>query len=146
MTRTLVPTAANLICQHGSHVLLIKRSNKTTVWPNFWAFPWGKVEDNELFREAALREAREEVGINGNITDIHGETITMLRSIQWTKIVYFGRIEHYENAPEILEPSLATDLAWFPVTDLPEPMIPHHKTGLEAILNWIGYTEIDIVL
>ena len=82
MTRTLVPAAANLICQHGSHVLLIKRSNKTTVWPNFWAFPGGKVDDNEFFREAALREAGEVIAINGKPEDIKEETITMIRSIQ----------------------------------------------------------------
>ena len=61
MSRTLIPAAANLICQHGSHVLLMKRSDRTEMWPNFWAFPGGKVDENELFREAALREAREEI-------------------------------------------------------------------------------------
>jgi hypothetical protein len=25
-------------------------------------------------------------------------------------------------------------------------MIPHHKTGLDAILKWVWYTEIDIVI
>lgn len=146
MARTLIPAAANLICQHGSHILLIKRSDKTEMWPNFWAFPGGKVDENELFREAALREAREEVGIIGKSSNIKGETIVAMRSIQWTKVVYFGRIEHYDNAPAIIEPDLATDLAWFAIDDLPEPMIPHHKTGLEAILHWIAYNEIDIVV
>lgn len=82
MTRVLVPAAANLIVKHGSHVLLMKRSEKTTVWPNFWAFPGGKVNENELFREAALRETQEEIGINGKISDITGETIVMHRSVQ----------------------------------------------------------------
>ena len=146
MSRILIPAAANLICMHGSHVLLIKRSNSTEVWPNFWAFPGGKVDANELFREAALREAEEEIGIIGNPENINAETIVMMRSIQWTKVVYFGRIEHYTNAPAIIETDLATDLAWFPISELPEPMIPHHKTGLEAIMNWMAYSEIDIIV
>jgi len=43
-----------------------------------------------------------------------------------------------------MEPELATDLAWFPITELPSPMIPHHISGLDAILRGVGYTEIDI--
>lgn len=116
------------------------------MWPNFWAFPGGKVDANEFFREAALREAQEEVGIIGKPEDINEETIVMMRSIQWTKVIYFGRIDQYTNSPAIIEPDLATDLAWFSIDDLPEPMIPHHKTGLEAILHGVAYTEIDIVL
>ena len=116
------------------------------MWPNFWAFPGGKVDANEFFREAALREAQEEVGIIGKPEDINEETIVMIRSIQWTKVIYFGRIDQYTNSPAIIEPDLATDLAWFSIDDLPEPMIPHHKTGLEAILQGVAYTEIDIVL
>jgi 8-oxo-dGTP pyrophosphatase MutT (NUDIX family) len=52
------------------------------MWPNFWAFPGGKVDANEFFREAALREAQEEVGIIGKPEDINKETIVMIRSIQ----------------------------------------------------------------
>ena len=127
MARTLIPAAANLIVQHGSHILLLKRSNTAIVWPNFWAFPGGKVDNNELFREAALREAQEEIGIITHAQSITAETIVMHRSIQGAKVVYFGRVEHYENAPAIMESHLASDLAWFSLSDLPEPMIPQHK-------------------
>ncbi len=82
MARTLIPAAANLIIQHGSHILLMKRSDKTEVWPNHWAFPGGKVDDGELFREAALREAREEIGINTTPDSITAETIVMFRTVQ----------------------------------------------------------------
>lgn len=122
----------------------MKRSDKTEVWPNHWAFPGGKVDNGELFREAALREAREEIGINAVPASINAEAIVMFRTIQWTKVGYFGRLEHYENAPEILESDLASDLAWFQVTDLPEPMVPQHRAGLDAILNWIWYVEINM--
>ena len=134
MTRTLLPAAAHLVCQHGSHVLLLKRSLKTNVWPRYWAFPGGKIDDGELFRECALREASEEVGIVTSAYAINMETIVMTRTVQGTKLNYFARVENFENAPENLEPDLADEIGWFPISELPEPMIPHHKIALEALL------------
>jgi 8-oxo-dGTP diphosphatase len=131
--RTLLPAAANLIIRHGSHVLLMKRSDKTEVWPNFWALPGGKLDEGEMFREAAVRETLEEIGIIVEPTDIIKEVMIVHRSISGVKIIYVGQAEIYENSPEILEPDLATDLAWFPITELPSPMIPVHIRALEAI-------------
>ena len=145
MARTLIPAAACLIIRHGSHVLLQKRSDKVESWPNFWAFPGGKVDDGEMMRHAALREATEEIGIIAHPEHIEAETIVMFQTIQGTKIVYFGLVEQYENAPAIIEPDLASDLAWFPITELPHPMVPHHITGLSAILARVGYSEVDMV-
>ena len=82
MARTLLPASANIICKHGSHVLLIKRSMNTDTWSGYWAFPGGKIEDGELFRECALRETAEEVGIIADIHSILDETIVMTRTVQ----------------------------------------------------------------
>ncbi len=143
MSRTLLPASAHIICEHGSHVLLIKRSLETDPWPGYWAFPGGKVEEWELFRECALREACEEVGIFTEMP-IKQETIVMSRTVQWVKLNYYWLIDSWEQAPAILEPHLATDIGWFEYDDLPEPMIPHHRVALSAIMNWDGYTEYDV--
>lgn len=133
MARTLIPAAANLIIRHGSHVLLQKRSDMVDSWPNFWAFPGGKLDDGELFREAAIRETREEIGIIVNPADIKQEVMVAHRTITGVKTIYIGQVEIYENSPAILESDLATDLAWFPITELPSPMIPIHQAALDAI-------------
>ena len=145
MARTLIPAAANLIIRHGSHVLLQKRSDMVDSWPNFWAFPGGKLDDGELFREAAIRETREEIGIIVRSEYIKQEVMIAHRTITGVKTIYVGQVEIYENSPAILESDLATDLAWFPVTELPFPMIPVHKAALAAIENGIGYIEIDML-
>ena len=144
MSRTLLPAAAHIICKHGSHVLLIKRSLRTDPWPGYWAFPGGKLEDGELFRECALREVREEVWITASEDDIKNETIIMSRTVAWVKINYYWLIEQWGNAPDILEPNLATDIGWFEYDSLPDPLIPHHKLALEAISSWIWYSEYDV--
>lgn len=52
MIAARIPASANIICKNGGDVLLIKRSPKTKTWPNFWAFPGGKVDEGEFFTEA----------------------------------------------------------------------------------------------
>ncbi len=121
----------------------MKRSNKTEVWPNFWAFPGGKLDNGELFREAAIREIREEIGIIVRSEDINQEVMIAHRTITGVKTIYVGQVEKYENSPAILESDLATDLAWFPITELPSPIIPIHQAALDAIEKRIGYIEVD---
>ena len=57
----------------------------------------------------------------------------MSRTVQGVKLNYYGLIESWEQAPEILEPHLMTEIGWFDIDDLPTPMIPHHRVALEAL-------------
>lgn len=52
-----VTLAGNVIID-GGKLLLLYRSDK-----GYWELPGGKVEDGELPKEAAEREAREEIGV-----------------------------------------------------------------------------------
>jgi len=49
-----------IVIRNGDRFLLIKRANKPE--KNFWAFPGGHIEKGERIKDAAKREAFEEVG------------------------------------------------------------------------------------
>ena len=57
---------------------------------------------------------------------------------------YFGLVEAYENTPDIREPHLASDLAWFAIDELPGLIVPHHREALDALLAHQSYKEFDM--
>lgn len=62
-----IPCAAAILMR-GEEVLLIRRGRE----PNYgqWSFPGGAVELGESSRECAVREAREETGLEVEILDV----------------------------------------------------------------------------
>ena len=59
----VVKLIAHTLIENNGQYLLIKRSKikrgLPNVYPSYWDIPGGTVEENELPREAALREAME---------------------------------------------------------------------------------------
>jgi 8-oxo-dGTP diphosphatase len=57
--------AAGVICFRGGEVLLVRRGTPPRL--NEWSLPGGRVEWGETAAEAALRELREETGIEAQL-------------------------------------------------------------------------------
>ena len=51
-------------------ILLIKRSNYNEVFPEHWAFPGGKAEDNESPEDNVIREIKEEINLEFEPTEL----------------------------------------------------------------------------
>lgn len=51
-------------------VLLIKRKYNKRYWPDFWAYPWWHIDNNESSEEAAMREIKEEVWLDFEIKEL----------------------------------------------------------------------------
>lgn len=72
MTRPLpapVPVpAVGVVCLRGDEVLLIRRGTPPRVGE--WSLPGGRIEPGERVRDAALRELREETGVEAEITGL----------------------------------------------------------------------------
>ena len=107
--------AHTLIEKEGKY-LLIKRSKMKrglpNVCPSYWDIPGGSVEENELPREAALREAMEEVNQKIRIDKIIHEDsqFDASKDTVFTRLVYAGRI--LEERDIILDPEEHTDFVW----------------------------------
>ena len=111
-----VKLIAHTLIEKDGKYLLIKRSKikrgLPNVYPSYWDIPGGSVEENELPREAALREAMEEVNQKIRIDKIIHEDsqFDASKDTVFTRLVYSGEI--LEERDFILDPEEHTDFIW----------------------------------
>lgn len=60
--------AVGVICLRGNEVLLIRRGTAPRIGE--WSFPGGRIEPGERAADAALRELREETGVEARLTGL----------------------------------------------------------------------------
>ena len=111
-----VKLIAHTLIEKEEKYLLIKRSKikrgLPNVYPSYWDIPGGSVEENELPREATLREAMEEVNQKIRIDKIIHEDsqFDASKDTVFTRLIYAGRI--LEERDFILDPEEHTDFIW----------------------------------
>ena len=112
----VVKLIAHTLIEKDGKYLLIKRSKikrgLPNVYPCYWDIPGGSVEENELPREAALREAMEEVNQKIRIDKIVHEDsqFDASKDTVFTRLVYAGRF--LEERDMILDPEEHIDFIW----------------------------------
>ena len=148
MTRLLVTVDIVLftIRDRRLHVLLIKRLAKP--FENRYAIPGGFVQETESLDSAAIRELREETGVDRVYLeqlytfgdpkrDPRGRVVT---------VAYYALVP----ATQALQAgSDAADAAWFPLSDLPPLAFDHRKIleyAHERIRNKLAYTNVGFEL
>jgi len=132
--------ACFMIVREGDKVAMIKRKN-TNWMDDYWTLPAGKVEINESPRLGAIREAKEEVGIDVALDDVK-HVISVVRlddDSDWVD-VYFEASKWSGDARNA-EPEKASEMAWHDINNLPDNVVPTVKSTLEAIARGDNYTE-----
>ena len=131
-------SAVHLLIFQEDKILLSLRCN-TGYEDGNYSVVAGHLEGNELVVDAAVREAREEAGIEIKPEDV--EVVGVMHRLDGEeRIDFFVRIHAWTGELVNSEPHKCGELAWFPVDQLPENMVPYvHR----AIQNYFDKTWFD---
>ncbi|HBS48350.1 TPA: NUDIX hydrolase [Candidatus Dependentiae bacterium] len=125
-----------LILEKNNKYLLGKRKN-TNYMEGFYGLPGGKVDEGESLTQALIREAKEELGINVNKSDL--KLVHVLNKKDGVYFFFYGL--KWEGEPTNQEPHKCEDLNWFAIDALPQNTIYYVKDLIEKTKNNDMYTE-----
>jgi 8-oxo-dGTP pyrophosphatase MutT (NUDIX family) len=118
----------------GDEVLLQLRQHTGYMDDHWAAAAAGHVERGETAYDAAHREAREEIGVSG----LDLRFVTAMQRTQHAdpideRIDFFFTARAWTGEPRIVEPAKCAGLGWFPLTALPDPVVPHEREVLTRL-------------
>lgn len=143
----MIHVIPHLIVKKADEILLIKRAIDQRIWCGHWHCVTGTIKACETPRQAIMREAKEEIGLD----IIQPELVTVLSCDQPSILNPGNRFYSLElfflhnlRANEVLvniEPAKHSDIKWFKIDDLPEKIIPHVKLGIDNYNCGVRYYE-----
>ncbi|WP_248960466.1 NUDIX hydrolase [Sphaerisporangium perillae] len=110
--------------------LLLARRAGTGYGDGRWHLPSGHLEDGESVTAAAIREAREEIGVTidpAHLVFAH----VMHRAPE--RVGLFFTVERWDGEPYNAEPDKCSEIAWWPLDDLPHDTIDYPAAAIQAI-------------
>jgi len=133
----VVPAAYVFLLRDGSsgtEVLLQLRQNTGYMDDHWAAAAAGHVERGETAYDAAHREAAEEIAVSG----LALEFVTSMQRTQRAepideRVDFFFTARSWTGDPTIVEPEKCAGLGWFPLTALPDPVVPHELEVLTGL-------------
>lgn len=140
----LIP-ACYLVLFKDGRTLLSRRAN-TGYEDGNYSLVAGHLDGQETFRQAMVREAKEEAGIILNSSDLkvahvmHRFAVPNVPALR-ERIDVFLKADEWEGEPQNMEPHKCDDLRWFSLGNLPKNVIPCIGQALECIKNNIFYSE-----
>ncbi len=138
-----VPASYILIKKEGE--ILLGRRKNTGYYDGWYGMPAGHVDAKELPIDAAIREAKEEIGIDISPKDIQfaHALYRTAHDITGDRSDYFFMVTKWDGEPKIMESEKCDDLKWFNIEKLPENTIHHERHAIDKIKQGITYSEID---
>lgn len=139
----LVPASYVYLLRDGAAgtEVLLQRRGEVPYMPGHWAAAAaGHVEPGETAYDAARREAVEELGI----VDVDLEFVLTMQRSQFgppieERVDFFFTARSWSGEPLILETAKATELGWYALDALPEPMVPHEAHALAHLFSGTRY-------
>lgn len=110
-----------------------------------YSIPGGSLELGETFEAAAIREAKEEIGItlkNPKVIAVTNNLETYRQEgVHFISVILLA--ESFDGEPKILEPEKCAELLWCDPHSLPEPHFDASRLAVECYLDGAVYKGIS---
>lgn len=133
------PVTVHMFFLKGNRILLIRRY-QTGYMDGYYSIPAGHLDGNEPVRRAALREAKEEIGVQIDPGDIDFAGV-FHRSEGDERVDFFVQVQRWNGEPFNAEPEKCDELRWTEINDLPENTIPYIRRAIENFQTGVLFEE-----
>ncbi|MDX0560207.1 NUDIX domain-containing protein [Sinorhizobium medicae] len=98
-----------------------------------WSIVGGKVDQMERAQDAARREAQEESGLSFHSIRFLciSEQLIEAERQHWVSLIYVT--EDFSGEPRLTEPDKLSDIRWFDLTALPQPLSRFAADAIRAL-------------
>lgn len=144
MLRFTVIPAVYVILRRGGQVLLLRRSN-TGYHDGSYALPAGHIDGGESAVAAAVRETKEEIGLDITPEDLHFVHVMHRRAEEGDheRVDFFFEATKWQGEPDNMEPEKCDDVQWFPEDQLPGNTVTVSKLAIENSRRGIYYSHLN---
>jgi 8-oxo-dGTP pyrophosphatase MutT (NUDIX family) len=125
----LIPEAHIFLTNNNNEILLLRRLNTGYEDGNYSVIA-GHIDGNEEVKAAAIREAKEETGIEIQPSDIEVVGV-MHRKSDSERVSFFLAASRWTGDIVNAEPDKCDDISWHSVHNLPANMVPYVRQALE---------------
>lgn len=117
--------------QSKTKVLMVKNRDNDR-----WTLPGGAVEEDEFLEEAAVREAKEETGMDVKIFGIVAvnEAVLEKHKEHALFITFRAEIIGGNKELELVRPNEISDIQWIDIKES-DRLMPYYKEGLSGIVR-----------
>ncbi len=137
--RFRAPVAVHLFFLREDSILLLRRAG-TGYQDGYYSVPAGHLDGDESVTAAAIREAREETGIDLE-AGVLGYALVMHRREEEERIDFFLATREWTGEPANCEPQKCDDLSWHSTSALPSNMVPYVRASIEGFLAGERFLE-----
>ncbi len=132
--------AAFVIMRQDNKVAFVLREH--TAWMNgYYGLVSGKVEKNESFLQAAIRETKEEAGVTIKPVNLKYVHTMHRKSDDNTWVDVFFEANKWEGEAYNAQDDEHSELAWLDLDNLPKNIIPPVRAALQFIKEGKIYSE-----
>ncbi|MED4603426.1 NUDIX domain-containing protein [Paenibacillus validus] len=130
--------AVYLLFVREGKLLMLRRTN-TGYEDGKFSLVAGKLDGGEEVKQAAIREAEEEIGIRLHPDNLEVVLVMHRMSDSGEWVDFFLRVNAWEGEPFNNEPEKCSEMAWFPLEILPDATIPHVRQAISRIREGVVY-------